>query len=348
MTTASSLPTRSPIGPPIGTEATTLRLRSSGQKITTLTANPERPPLSRVREGGLIGAYGAAVRTESLVLTDAIINAAYPASEGGAPVYLNADTPSWPAEYPEIFKNRIDAMSGRAGYRYDDASGRYYGVSGRTKFDFHDAPDGRGLPVQIKNPVGQVTRVTYDAYNLLPTEVEQTLSSTQTTLKTTASYDYRLFKPVEVIDVNDNRSQVAYTPLGLVEKVAVMGKASEIFGDTLQIPGQRFVYDLTFTPETNTDLAKPVSVSTIIREYHTNSPVDAVPAWASGDETIESIEFSDGFGRVVQTRAQAEELDYERAGDPTYESAGLGLQHGSGIGDASPTTDPTRVRVSGW
>src|SRR5690554_4140786 len=297
---------------------------------------------------GQIGAYGAAVRTESLVLTDAIINAAYPASEGGAPVYLNADTPSWPAEYPEIFKNRIDAMSGRAGYRYDDGSGRYYGVSGRTKFDFHDAPDGRGLPVQMKNPVGQVTRVTYDAYNLLPTKVEQTLSSTQTTLKTTASYDYRLFKPVEVIDVNDNHSQVAYTPLGLVEKVAVMGKTSEVFGDTLVAPGQRFVYDLTFTPETTTDLAEPLSLSPIGPEYRTTSPADAVAASASGDETIEGIEFSDGLGRAAQTRAQAEELDYERAGDPTYESAGLGLQHGSGIGDASPTTDPTRVRVSGW
>src|SRR5690554_1633847 len=255
---------------------------------------------------GEIGDYGAAVRTESLVLTDAIVDAAYPASDGGAPVYLDAETPSWPAEYPDAFKDRINAMSGRAGYRYDAATGRYYGVSGRTKFDFQDGVDGRGLPVQMKNPVGHVTRVTYDFYNLLPTEVEQTLSSPQTTLKTTASYDYRLFKPVEITDVNDNRSQVAYTPLGLVEKVAVMGKASETLGDTLTTPGTSYSYDFADFEATNA----PVSVRTVQRIHHIHNSYTPI----APDETIETIEYSDGFGRVVQSRAQAEALDFDSAG----------------------------------
>ncbi|QDG52176.1 hypothetical protein FIV42_15940 [Persicimonas caeni] len=293
---------------------------------------------------GEIGAYGMPVRSESLVMTDAILAEAYPAGEGGSPAYLDADSPTWPSEYPAEFKNRIDAMDGRAGYRYDSTTGRYYAPSGGKKYDFQAGAGAKGLPVEMKNPVGHTTSVTYDGYDLLPTQVDATISTTNTTLTTSATYDYRLFKPVEVTDTNGNRTKVAYSPLGLVEKTAVMGKSTETVGDTLDVPGKKFVYDLTFTPATETEPARPVSVKTIVREYHVNPSV----SWVTGDETIESIEYSDGFGRVVQTRAQAEELDYERAGEAGVDSAGLPPEHGGGVQNAIPTSDPNRVRVSGW
>ena len=50
-----------------------------------------------------------------------------------------------------------------------------------------------------------------------------------------------------------------------------------------------------------------------IRRVHHDSETD-VPA-EQRDETIVSIEYSDGFGRLLQTRAQAEDTLF---GDPVF------------------------------
>jgi hypothetical protein len=284
---------------------------------------------------GQIGAHGAMVRAEQLVLTDDIVDQAYPSGatapdDTGPPVYLEADAPTWTAEYPQAFRDRIDGLGDRAGYLYE--SGRYYVESDRAKYDFQDgATTPRGLPVAQKSKADHVTTIDYDAYDTRPIEVTDTLDGVDHV--TEATYDYQAFKPSKVTDVNDNRTQVAYTPLGMVEKVARQGKPTESKGDTLATPGQALTYDLTYGGPT-----EPVSVTTTAREYHVHD--NEVPGWADADATIETVEFSDGFGRVVQTRTQAEELDYGDAGLPTG--------YGQTLGDAVPTTDANRVRVSGW
>ena len=112
-------------------------------------------------------------------------------------------------------------------------------------------------------------------------------------------------------DPNQNRTQVAYSPLGLVTKTAVMGKVGETRGDTLADPGTTFDYDFNAFDDTGS----PISVTTTQRVYHIND--SDIPSGADPNETIVSVEYSDGFGRVVQSRSQAEDLDFGDAGRGT-------------------------------
>jgi RHS repeat-associated protein len=116
-------------------------------------------------------------------------------------------------------------------------------------------------------------------------------------LTTHAEYDYRVMQPRLVTDPNDNRSAFSFTPLGLLEAAAVMGKAGETVGDTLAEPSTQLQYDfLAFE-----DRSQPISVRTIRRVDHFNDP-------GASDDTIETVEYSDGFGRLLQTRTQAEDV----------------------------------------
>ena len=72
------------------------------------------------------------------------------------------------------------------------------------------------------------------------------------------------------------------------------------------------------------------------RIYHASDDIS--------DETIESREYSDGFGRLLQTRTQAEELAFGKNGD----DVGLPAEPGSKPGDAIGECISNRVVVSGW
>ena len=283
---------------------------------------------------GNIGNYGALTRTEELVLTDGIVSEAYPSGSNppdtnGAPNYLTSDSPSWPAEYPTDFENRIDGLDGRAGYTYEAGDGEYYVDSTRNRRDFQDGSVSTSLGVVTgrEDPLGNETTIEWDStYTMLPTKVTDPAG-----LVREASYDMRTLKPEKVTSPNDNRTKFAYTPLGLVSKKAVMGKASESKGDTLTDPGTSFTYDFDAF-DTNSE---PVSVRTTRRVHHVNNSYGP----SDPGETIETVEYSDGYGRVVQTRVQAEELDF---GD-----AGLGESSVGNASGSSPSTTP-RVRVTGW
>ena len=67
-----------------------------------------------------------------------------------------------------------------------------------------------------------------DHYHLLPTQTTDALGN-----RTTADHDYRLLQPFRVTDPNGNRAEVAFDTLGLVAGTAVMGKATEMKGDSL-------------------------------------------------------------------------------------------------------------------
>ena len=159
----------------------------------------------------------------------------------------------------------------------------------------------------------------YDAYALFPTHVTDPAG-----LTTQASYDYRVLQPREVTDPNGNRSAFAFTPLGLLERTAVMGKAGENVGDTLEVPGSRLVYDFLAFAERR----QPVSVRTIKRVHHVN---ETMCRCRSGTRRSRSIEYSDGFGRLLQTRTQAEDLTF---GDPVFGDAGLPADQSLPVGDA--------------
>ena len=121
-----------------------------------------------------------------------------------------------------------------------------------------------------------------------------------------------------------------------------MGKEGEQVGDTLEAPGSRLEYDfLAFV-----DRQQPVSVRNIVRQHHVTDTDVPLP---ERDETIETVEYSDGFGRLLQTRTQAEDVLF---GDPASAAAScrrISPSHAAtrSAGDVRPS-DPPNVVVSGW
>jgi hypothetical protein len=282
---------------------------------------------------GQIGDFGALVRSEALVLTDDILQDAYGNEQ---PPYLQS-SPNWSADYPDEFRTLLPA---RAGYVYhtggDYATG-YFAVTKQQRYDFHDDPrNGRGLVKATRDPLGRETTVGFDEFALLPTVVTDPVG-----LITTAVYDYRVLQPKEVTDPNGNRSAFTFTPLGLLESTIVMGKLGENAGDTLEVPGSLLLYDFhAFARD-----GEPISVRTIKRVHHVNDTDVPLP---ERDETIQTVEYSDGFGRLLQTRTQAEDTFF---GDQNFGDAGLPsdqTRNADAVGQQRAANDPPRVVVSGW
>jgi YD repeat-containing protein len=215
----------------------------------------------------------------------------------------------------------------------------YFVTTAQHRYDCQSSPDGqgRGLLLATRDPLGRETAMTYDDFALLPIRVTDPAG-----LTTQATYDYQVLQPREVTDPNGNRSAFAFTPLGQLERTAVMGKVGENVGDTLDVPGSRLIYDFLAFAERG----QPISVRTIKRVHHVNE--SDIPL-LQRDDTIESIEYSDGFGRLLQARAQAEDVTF---GDPVFGHAGLpadqSLPGGDAVGTRRAATDPLRVVVSGW
>jgi RHS repeat-associated protein len=279
--------------------------------------------------------YGVLVRTMQLVLTPSIISDAY----GTLPVYLAEDSPaSWPSEYPADFQTFVTSPV-RAGYLYDPlgtSTDVFYVNTMRAKFDFHDSPTGaRGLASQSQDPLGNVSSVSYDDYDLLPVETTDALGMT-----VTATYDYRLMQPCLTTDPNGNRSAVRFSPLGFVVAAGVMGKYGDLDGDVTSDLGSLPVFEASSIMEY--DLlnwflhGEPAYVITTQHEWHIND-LDYTT------DTLVQKAFSDGFGRVIQTRAQAEEVIF---GDQDFGDSGLPATQGTnGNAVGVENTSPTDVNV---
>jgi len=90
---------------------------------------------------------------------------------------------------------------------------------------------------------------------------------------------------------------------------------------------------------------------TIQRVHHANDTDVPLPA---RNETIETVEYSDGFGRMLQTRTQAEDVIFD---DPNLEEPIFGdvclpadqnTSPGDAVGHKRSPDDPLNVVVSGW
>jgi RHS repeat-associated protein len=221
--------------------------------------------------------------------------------------------------------------SDQGGYIVMD--GKWWIPSGRTFFDpaadiaapSTTAAQERGtarqhfyLPRKVTDPFGHGTQVSYDTHALLPTRSADALGN-----MTLAVNDYRVLQPWLVTDPNRNRTAVAFDALGMVVATAVMGKEELAAGDLLEgfdrdLPlaslqtliadprgpsaallgkaTSRIVHDLQRYQRTG----QPAFAATLARETHFFDP-------DGGQSKIQiSFVYSDGFGRELQRKIQAE------------------------------------------
>lgn len=245
---------------------------------------------------------------------------------------------SWPSEYPDEFRALLPDLGGYAHYRDGDVPGSpggYYVVAQRRRYDFHDpARAPRGLLVASRDPLGAETVIDYDTYGLLPVRVTDPAG-----LTTLAGYDYRVLQASAITDANGNTASFAFSPAGFLAAQFARGRNGE--GDGAN-PSVRMEYDLLAFGERH----QPISVRTTRRVHH-DSEAD-VPA-PERDETIASVEYSDGYGRLLQTRAQAEDTTY---GDPVFGGNVIGADQSvpitDTVGQVRQAGEPDVVVVSGW
>lgn len=303
-------------------------------------------------EFGTLGAYGVAVRSESLVLTESILVQAYLAQRPG---YLDPARPfDGGGEYPPDFLSKVPTL---AGYTFGDGSGvsphagGWYTQTSRARYDFQDPAavgKARGLLRAQLDPLGNETRIDNYQHDLLPT---QTTGPTGLTAR--AEYNLRVMQPERVIDPNGNVTEVTFSPSGLVTDTFIRGKPEASSDDPRNAgdgawPSVHMEYNLrAFYDSKRADprKPKPAFVRAVRRVDHHRIPLE--PA-----ETIEAREYSDGFGRLLQTRTQGESV---RFGDPRFGGGNDVLpadqnieSRNAVIGVENTKPDAPNVIVSGW
>ncbi|MGK7905771.1 MAG: SpvB/TcaC N-terminal domain-containing protein [Synechococcus sp.] len=351
------------------------KLQVIGQSFNYYDGNPfEGMPLGRV------GNYGLVTRTEVLIVTSEILEAAYQEKDGvsALPPYFRPDPIVWPGEYPVAFRQEIAALPGTLGYTEykkiaDDPHETGYFVTAYQQYDVQvqdpAVRNSRGLLLASRDALGRETQITYDDYDLLPVKAIDPAH-----LETEAHYDYRVMQPRQVIDPNGNCSHFTFSPMGLLASTVVMGKPGEQVGDTQKTPGSWLEYDF-FSFEKS---GQPIWVRTIQREVHyweairdenekrarngqpplTDAEIaNLFPAKERElkqfpERFLQAVEYSDGFGRLVQTRTQAEDLTF---GDDVFGNGVLPADQGDEAKSKAPVVgrqrlpdDPETVVVSGW
>lgn len=186
------------------------------------------------------------------------------------------------------------------------------------------------LPRKFADPFHQSSTVDYDGYDLLVAKTKDALGNT-----VAAVNDYRVLQPKLVTDPNRNRTEVAFDTLGMMVGTAVKGKIGTV-GDTLtgfepdltqaqvdsfydvldpHVPAvdllkgatTRIIYDLDRFRRSRlaqpADPAQwlPVYAATLARETHVSDPLPS-----QGLKIQISFSYSDGFGREIQKKIQAE------------------------------------------
>ncbi len=145
-------------------------------------------------------------------------------------------------------------------------------------------------PTVFTDPFGNETTFTWDADALAVTEVEDAVENT-----TTATLDYRFLAPTAVVDANGTTAAVALDPLGRVTAFIVYYSTTD-GDDDLADPTTKFTYADTQW----SGASRPNSVTIEARKTHGGS----WPTAAADRQT--QVVYSDGSGRVVQTKVQAE------------------------------------------
>jgi RHS repeat-associated protein len=227
-----------------------------------------------------------------------------------------------------------NAMLAEGGYVQLPNSDGWWMPTGRVFFSPSDAdPAGAELlyarahfylPQRVVDPLGGISRVGYDSYDLLAASATDPVGNT-----TVAVNDYRVLLPVSITDPNQNVGEASCDTFGLVVATAVRGKKAELLGDSvadvdpdldpavtlankpalvsdpkavLASATSRMLYDVWAYQRTRDNpQPDPPVVYSVSRETHVSDlPKDGVTRYQ------QSFGYSDGFGREIQKKAQAE------------------------------------------
>lgn len=157
--------------------------------------------------------------------------------------------------------------------------------------------------------------VSYDKYNLVPVTSIDPLDNI-----VSATIDYRIVKPWQVVDINNNTSQVVYDELGMVTAFTIFGNVNGISsGDAhltnYNLPTNISVNDIVKYPEKYLQGATayfyydynawlnegdPPYALTLHREVHQNPLTDKSPKYQI------SLLYSDGLGRQLQKKIMSD------------------------------------------
>ncbi|EOD63595.1 SpvB/TcaC N-terminal domain-containing protein [Amycolatopsis vancoresmycina] len=245
-----------------------------------------------------------------------------------------------PGLVTELYGDRVDTKT-LADSGYVRIDGDWWIPSGQVRYSpgHDDDPPAElefarrhfFLPHRFHDPFGGVTTVTYDRYALLVASSTDAVGNVTTVGDRDAGgqvlgngNDYRVLRPRLVTDANRNRAEIAHDALGRVCGTAVTGKLGERLGDSLdgfradldQAEIDRYFGDPLADPAAllrgastrvvYDELAfwragRPCATATLARETHVG---DLAPGAHS--RVRHYLSFSDGFGRDIQQKAQAE------------------------------------------
>jgi RHS repeat-associated protein len=263
---------------------------------------------------------------------------------------------------------RSQALKADGLFPAGDAGDHWWIPSGRSFFTTDPADDAATEAAQarrhfflsrrIRDPFGHDAVVDFDDGDLLTAETRDAVGNRVTV----DVNDYRVLQPRLVSDPNRNQTEVAFDTLGLVVGTAVMGKPAPAAaeGDTLtgfaadltqaQLDGffgaadphvsapallqgatTRIVYDLDrfrLTRQANPDDPtgwQPAGAATLARETHVNAPLPP-----QGLKIRLSFSYSDGFGREIQKKIQAEPEKVNGIAGPRWVGSGWTVYNNKG------------------
>jgi hypothetical protein len=200
------------------------------------------------------------------------------------------------------------------------------------------------LPQRITDPFGEGTIVRYDNHHPTATSVTDPIQSV-----VSGELSYRVLELHSSTDANGNRSEITSDALGAVAGLAVMGKPGEPVGDSLEglranstdveidnyftdprasgkgllgRASSRFIYEVnSFWKE---GPKSPTRTSSISRQAHFHDG-------GSLDSDIQiAIAYTDGSGRVIQQKTQAEPDNAEPA-KPRWRGTGWKVFNNKGL-----------------
>jgi RHS repeat-associated protein len=239
---------------------------------------------------------------------------------------------------------RSQALKADGRFPMTDVDDHWWIPSGRAFFttdpadsspaEFAEACRHFFLPRRYRDPFGEDSFVGFDADDLLLVETRDALGNRVTA----DSNDYRVLEPRLTSDPNGNQTEVAFDTLGMVVGTAVMGKPPPAAAEGDNLTGfvsdlaqadtdaffaandpraaapallrdatTRIVYDLDRflrTQQANPNKPmkwQPACAATISRETHATSSLPP-----QGLNIQLSFSYSDGFGREIQKKLQAE------------------------------------------